>query len=43
MDEKTALGKELLEGGSQALLTEMSDEELLQTVSLDLNSTTLSD
>ncbi|WP_177418517.1 helicase-related protein, partial [endosymbiont of Lamellibrachia barhami] len=35
--EKTALASELLEGGAEALLTEMNNEELLKLVSLDLN------
>ena len=35
--EKTALSADLLEGGGEALLTELSDRELLETVSLDLN------
>jgi non-specific serine/threonine protein kinase len=34
--EKTALSADLLEGGGEALLTELSDRELLETVSLDL-------
>ncbi len=33
---KTALAKDLLEGGTQALLTEMKDEELLKLVALDM-------
>ncbi|RLJ15943.1 ATP-dependent helicase [bacterium endosymbiont of Escarpia laminata] len=35
--EKTALASELLEGGAEALLTEMNNTELLKLVSLDLN------
>ena len=35
--EKLALSKDLLEGGGEALLTELSDKELLETVSLDLD------
>ncbi len=34
--QKTALARDLLEAGGEALLTEMSDEELLSTISLDL-------
>ncbi|MGO8693415.1 MAG: DEAD/DEAH box helicase [Rectinemataceae bacterium] len=34
--EKTSLSADLLEGGGEALLTELSDRELLETVSLDL-------
>jgi hypothetical protein len=33
---KTTLSADLLEGGGEALLTELSDKELLETVSLDL-------
>jgi non-specific serine/threonine protein kinase len=35
--EKTALASELLEGGTETLLTEMNNDELLELVSLDLN------
>ncbi len=35
--EKTALAGELLEGGSETLLTEMNNQELLALVSLDVN------
>ena len=35
--EKTALASELLEGGTETLLTEMSNKELLELVSLDVN------
>jgi SNF2 family DNA or RNA helicase len=34
--EKSTLSADLLEGGGEALLTELSDRELLETVSLDL-------
>lgn len=40
IEEKTMLAHELLEGGGEALLTEMSDRELLETVSLDLYKAT---
>ena len=33
---KRSLAKELLSGGDEVRLTELSDEELLATVSLDL-------
>jgi len=35
--EKRALSGELLEGGAEARLTEMSDADLLRTVSIDLD------
>ena len=38
IEEKTALAGELLEGGGEALLTEMSDAELIRFVSLDIAS-----
>jgi superfamily II DNA or RNA helicase len=38
LEEKTSLATELLEGGSENLLTEMPDDELLRFVALDLNS-----
>ncbi len=34
--QKTALARDLLEAGGETLLTEMTDEELLSTVSLDI-------
>jgi non-specific serine/threonine protein kinase len=37
LGEKRALAEDLLEGGGDALLTEMSDDELLATVALDLD------
>ncbi len=37
IEEKTALAEQLLEGGAEKLLTEMSDEELLSFVSLDVD------
>ncbi|MEN8178967.1 MAG: DEAD/DEAH box helicase [Pseudomonadota bacterium] len=35
--EKTTLASELLEGGTETLLTEMNNKELLELVSLDVN------
>ncbi len=35
--EKTTLANDILEGGTETLLTEMNDEELLKMVSLDIN------
>jgi SNF2 family DNA or RNA helicase len=37
METKSQLSKELLEGGTDFLLTEMKDEELLKLVALDIN------
>jgi non-specific serine/threonine protein kinase len=37
IDSKKQLVKDLLEGGADVLLTEMSDEELLNLVALDIN------
>lgn len=37
IEEKKQLSSELLEGGAEKLLTELSDEELLDLVSLDVN------
>ena len=37
IDSKKQLANDLLEGGADVLLTEMSDEELLNLVSLDIN------
>jgi superfamily II DNA or RNA helicase len=37
IESKVALSQDLLEGSSEALLTQMSNQELLKTVSLDLN------
>ena len=34
--QKTVLARDLLEAGGETLLTEMSDEELLSTISLDI-------
>jgi non-specific serine/threonine protein kinase len=34
--QKTSLARDLLEAGGETLLTEMSDEELLSTISLDI-------
>lgn len=36
IEEKTQLAADLLEGGAEKLLTEMSDQELLKLVSLDV-------
>ena len=36
IEDKTALAREVLEGGGEALLTEMSDEQLLDVVALDV-------
>ena len=36
IEEKTALARDLLQGGGEGLLTEMNDRELLHTVRLDL-------
>jgi SNF2 family DNA or RNA helicase len=38
LEEKKSLAAELLEGGGEKLLTEMSDNELLRFVALDLKS-----
>jgi non-specific serine/threonine protein kinase len=40
IEDKKALSAELLEGGAEKLLTEMSNEELLHFVSLDLHRAT---
>ncbi len=37
IDEKVALAEGILKGGAETLLTEMSDEELLKTVALDID------
>jgi non-specific serine/threonine protein kinase len=37
IEEKTQLAVELLEGGSEKMLTEMSDDQLIQFVSLDID------
>ena len=37
IDEKRSLAGDLLEGGAEAALTEMDDEELLATVPLDID------
>ena len=36
IDEKSQLAEDILQGGAEVLLTEMTDEELLQTVALDI-------
>ena len=38
LDDKRALADEILEGGGEALLTEMKDDELLNFVALDLHA-----
>jgi SNF2 family DNA or RNA helicase len=40
IEEKQSLSTELLEGGSERLLTEMNNEELLRFVALDLTRAT---
>jgi SNF2 family DNA or RNA helicase len=40
LEDKRALAEDLLEGGGEALLTEMKDAELLNFVALDLNAAT---
>ncbi len=37
IEDKTALANDVLEGGTETLLTEMDNEELLKLVSLDVN------
>jgi len=37
LEEKKSLANNLLEGGTEKLLTEMSDEQLIELVSLDVN------
>ena len=37
IDEKQQLARDVLEGGAQKILTEMSDEELLDLVTLDVD------
>jgi non-specific serine/threonine protein kinase len=37
IEEKTQLASDLLEGGAEKLLTEMSDSQLIELVSLDVN------
>jgi non-specific serine/threonine protein kinase len=39
IESKKALASELLAGGSEAVLTELSNEDLIKLVSLDINST----
>jgi non-specific serine/threonine protein kinase len=36
IEEKTRLAADLLEGGTEKMLTEMSDEQLIRFVSLDM-------
>ena len=38
IDGKAALARDLLEGGGEMMLTELSDDELLELVALDLNT-----
>jgi non-specific serine/threonine protein kinase len=40
IEDKQAMVREVLEGGAETLLTEMSDEELMAMVALDLRSAT---
>ena len=37
IESKKSLAKEIVEGGGETLVTEMSDEQLLQMVALDIN------
>ena len=37
IEEKTAISRDVLEGGGESLLTEMDDRQLLQFLSLDIN------
>jgi non-specific serine/threonine protein kinase len=39
IQDKTGLARDVLEGGAEALLTEMDNEELLRLVSLDIDKT----
>ncbi|MDA0765874.1 MAG: DEAD/DEAH box helicase [Verrucomicrobia bacterium] len=41
IEEKSGLAADLLEGGAQSLLTEMSNDELISAVTLDIDQTTL--
>ncbi|MBL7044912.1 MAG: DEAD/DEAH box helicase [Pirellulaceae bacterium] len=41
IEEKTQLAADLLEGGTDKMLTEMTDSELIQMVSLDISRATL--
>ncbi|MCK4514186.1 MAG: DEAD/DEAH box helicase, partial [Spirochaetaceae bacterium] len=41
IDEKTTLADDLLTAGAEAMLTEMSDDELLKIVALDIDQTEL--
>ena len=38
IESKQTMSKEILEGADSAVLTELSNEELLKIVSLDINS-----
>jgi len=38
IESKRTLSQELLEGGAETLLTELSDSELLKLVALDLSA-----
>ena len=40
IDEKQRMSSEILEGGAETLLTEMDNRQLLELVSLDINSAT---
>ena len=37
IEPKTSLARDLLDAGGEALLTEMTDQELLRTVALDIH------
>ncbi len=41
IQDKTALASDILEGGTEAMLTEMDNEQLLKMVSLDVDRTRL--
>jgi non-specific serine/threonine protein kinase len=41
IEEKTALARDLLEGGAETLLTEMNDEDLLRLVTLNIDRATV--
>jgi non-specific serine/threonine protein kinase len=37
IEEKTLLAADVLEGGAERLLTEMTDEELIRLIALDVD------
>jgi len=41
IEEKSSMANDLLEGGAQSLLTEMTNDQLINTVTLDIEQTTL--